>query len=226
MNTSTFTLKQLFLPQQGNQQQKRAIKKQQGLPMWIQRTAAFLGLVAISPVVLTTMLLIKLESRGPVFFSQVRIGAYGRRFHCYKLRSMYLQDDPRFRAPDPQESSREGVCKKFVNDPRITRVGRIIRKLSIDELPQLLNVVKGDMALVGPRPHLVSEFEQYDANIYPRLYCNAGVTGLWQVSGRADTTFDEQLALDKSYVTGQSAWFDISILLKTIPAVLFAKGAY
>ena len=123
-------------------------------------------------------------------------------------------------------SDRDGVCKKFYNDPRITRVGKIIRKLSIDELPQLFNVVKGDMVLIGPRPHLVSEYKEYDRNILPRLYCRPGITGLWQVSGRADTTFEEQLNLDKTYVAQQSWWLDLKILFATIPTVITGKGAY
>ncbi|MDM7859317.1 sugar transferase [Alteromonas sp. ASW11-36] len=207
------------------EKQTKAVKRE-GMPMWLQRIAAAAILLLLSPLILTAMLAVKLDSRGPIVFSQVRIGAFGRRFRCYKLRSMYLATDPKFREPNPEESSREGVCKKYVNDPRITPVGRIIRKLSIDELPQLFNVVKGDMALVGPRPHLVSEFEQYDASIYPRLHCQAGLTGLWQVSGRADTTFDEQMSLDNSYVEKQSFIMDMLILLKTVPAVMFAKGAY
>lgn len=200
--------------------------KRQGIPMWLQRSAAAAIIVILSPIFLAAMLAVKLDSRGPVFFSQVRVGAFGRRFRCYKLRSMYLATDPKFRQPDPEQSSREGVCKKYVNDPRITPVGRIIRKLSIDELPQLFNVVKGDMALVGPRPNLVCEFEQYNADIYTRLYCEAGITGLWQVSGRADTTFEEQMSLDATYVNKQSFVMDMLILLKTIPAVAFSKGAY
>lgn len=197
-----------------------------GIPMFLQQITALIAILLLSPIFLITMVLVKLESKGPIFFSQVRIGAYGRRFNCYKLRSMYLQSDPKFKEPDPSSSDREGVCKKYVNDPRITKVGKFIRKLSIDELPQLFNVAKGDMALVGPRPHLVSEFLEYDAKIYPRLYSNAGMTGLWQVSGRADTTFDEQLALDKSYISNQNFIDDVLIMLKTVPAVLMAKGAY
>jgi lipopolysaccharide/colanic/teichoic acid biosynthesis glycosyltransferase len=205
---------------------KRARKEHNGVPMYLQRLLALCALLLISPLMLLVMLFIKLESKGPIFFTQVRIGAYGRHFNCYKLRSMYLQSDPKFRAPNPEESSREGVCKKYVNDPRITKVGKIIRKLSIDELPQLINVALGDMALVGPRPQLECEFKQYDSSIYPRLYSHAGLTGLWQVSGRADTSFEEQLALDKSYINNQSPLNDLLIILKTIPAVLLAKGAY
>lgn len=172
------------------------------------------------------MLLIRFESKGPIFFTQVRVGENGRHFHCYKLRSMYLKTDPKYREPDASASDREGVCKKYFNDPRITKVGKFIRKYSIDELPQLFNVLKGDMVLIGPRPHLTSEYRNYDSNIMPRLYCKPGLTGLWQVNGRADTDFAQQLQFDKDYIKLQSIWLDIRILFATIPAVLGAKGAY
>lgn len=197
-----------------------------GLPQIVQKAAALVGLILVSPLVLTVALLLKLESRGPVFFTQTRIGENGRHFTCYKIRSMYLPSDPRYVDPNQMASDRDGVCKKFFNDPRITRVGKIIRKLSIDELPQLFNVVKGDMVLIGPRPHLVSEYKEYDRNILPRLYCKPGITGLWQVSGRADTTFEEQLNLDKTYVAQQSWWLDLKILCATIPTVITGRGAY
>lgn len=195
-----------------------------GLPLVCQKGLACLALIVLSPLIILFSILIRLESKGGAFFTQVRIGENGRRFHCYKMRSMFIPSDPKF--IEPQQSDREGVCKKFFNDPRITNVGRIIRKFSIDELPQLVNVIKGDMALIGPRPHLISEYDEYDANILPRLYCMPGITGLWQINGRADTDFDEQLLLDKTYINNQSAWLDFQILMLTIPAVINAKGAY
>lgn len=200
--------------------------KHNGLPMFTQRIGALTALMLLSPIIIITALLIKLESKGPVFFSQVRVGAFGKHFKCYKLRSMYIPTDPKFKQPQASESDRTGVCQKFYNDPRITTVGRFIRKYSIDELPQLFNVVKGEMALVGPRPHLTKEYNQYDRNILPRLYGIPGITGLWQVNGRADTDFEEQLNLDKRYIKNQTIWLDIKILFATIPAVLGAKGAY
>jgi len=221
------TNKFLLLPLIDNSQ-KPAEKSfgHKGLPQMLQRFAALVILLAIAPIILLTALLLKLESRGPVFFTQTRVGEFGRHFTCYKIRSMYMPNDPRYVDPNTLNSDREGVCQKFFNDPRITRVGRIIRKLSIDELPQLFNVLKGDMMLIGPRPHLTTEYKQYDRNILPRLYCKPGITGLWQVSGRADTTFEQQLAFDKQYIKQQSWWFDVKILFNTIPAVLTAKGAY
>ncbi len=197
-----------------------------GIPAWLQRTAAGLGMLVISPLLIITVLAICLESRGSCFYSQIRVGKFGRHFKMYKFRSMYLKTDPKYREPDPATSDREGVCKKYVNDPRITRVGRFIRKYSIDELPQLWNVIKGDMLLIGPRPALSIEVDAYENQALPRLNCEAGLTGLWQVSGRADTTFAQQVGLDTRYVHEQSMLMDIRILFATVPCVLGAKGAY
>lgn len=200
--------------------------KHKGLPMWLQRGIAIVALLMLSPIIIATALLIKLESRGAVFFSQTRVGENGRRFTCYKMRSMRVPSDPKYQEPDRSQSDREGVCMKFFKDPRVTKIGRVIRKLSIDELPQLYNVVKGDMALIGPRPHLVNEYNQYDNKTMGRLFCKPGITGMWQVNGRADTTFEQQLALDKNYIKNQSWLLDVKILLATIPCVLLGKGAY
>ena len=139
---------------------------------------------------------------------------------------MYTPDSIQWEIAAKMKSDREGICQKMYSDPRITRVGRIIRKLSIDELPQLFNVLTGDMVLVGPRPHLTSEYAQYDTDTLVRLNCKPGLTGLWQVSGRADTTFEEQLMLDKTYIAQQSWFFDVKILLAAVPAVVTARGAY
>ncbi|MBQ4836390.1 MULTISPECIES: sugar transferase [Pseudoalteromonas] len=197
-----------------------------GIPVWFQRTVAALGLLAISPLLLLLMLAIKLESKGPVVFRQTRVGKFGRRFTMYKFRSMYMQDDPRFQAPDQKDSAREGVCQKYIHDPRITCIGRFIRKYSIDELPQLLNVVRGDMMLIGPRPALEMEVAQYKPAQLSRLNSEQGLTGLWQVTGRADTTFEQQVQLDEQYIVEQSIMSDVKILLKTVPCVVGAKGAY
>lgn len=223
IQTTKLPVLQLGLKRNAPQQPKHGHK---GIPVMLQRTVALLGLIMISPLIALTAILLKMESRGPVFFTQTRVGENGRHFTCYKIRSMYLATDPRYVDPATLSSDRDGVCKKFFNDPRITKVGKVIRKLSIDELPQLLNVVKGDMMLIGPRPHLMTEYQQYDRNILPRLYCKPGITGLWQVSGRADTTFEEQLDLDKKYVKEQSWMLDLKILLLTIPTVITGRGAY
>jgi lipopolysaccharide/colanic/teichoic acid biosynthesis glycosyltransferase len=197
-----------------------------GLSPMFQRLVALLGLIVMSPVLTLVAVLIRLESPGNPIFSQTRVGLNGRRFAFYKFRSMRVATDPKYVDVTAMQSDRDGVCQKFFNDPRVTRIGRIIRKYSIDELPQLLNVVKGDMLLIGPRPALVPETDQYSMNARQRLAAMPGLTGLWQVSGRADTTFEEQVALDIRYVREKSWIEDLRILLATVPVVLFGKGAY
>ena len=196
------------------------------LPTIIQRLAAAVALLAIFPLLLLVGLALRWESKGAAIYTQVRVGKQGRRFTLYKFRSMYLKTDPNYIDPSQMRSDREGACKKFFNDPRITPIGKVIRKLSIDELPQLWNVVKGDMMLIGPRPALPQEVAVYSSLAMHRLQVNSGLTGLWQVSGRADTTFDEQIALDLRYVREQSLTMDLKILIFTLPAVIFGKGAY
>lgn len=197
-----------------------------GLSPTLQRLAALVGLIALSPLLLVVAALIKLESPGSALFTQTRVGLNGRRFAFFKFRSMRTQSDPKYVDVSKIESDRDGVCKKFFNDPRVTNIGRFIRKYSIDELPQLLNVVKGDMLLIGPRPALTVETDQYSMNARQRLTTMPGLTGLWQVSGRANTTFEEQVELDIRYVEEQSWIEDLRILFATIPVVLFGKGAY
>lgn len=197
-----------------------------GLSPLLQRMVALVGLILISPVLLVTALLIRLESPGNAIFKQTRVGLHGRRFAFYKFRSMRVSTDPKYVDVSKIASDRDGVCKKFFNDPRVTRIGKIIRKYSIDELPQLINVVKGDMLLIGPRPALVQETDIYSMTARQRLQILPGLTGLWQVSGRADTTFEEQVSLDIRYIKEQSWIQDIKILLSTVPVVLFGKGAY
>lgn len=202
------------------------LSNHRGLPMWLQKIAAASVLIALLPLLLIVCLVIKLESQGPIIFSQLRVGEQGRQFRCFKFRSMHTPNSYQWAIAAKMKSDREGICQKRYSDPRITRIGRIIRKFSIDELPQLFNVLTGDMALVGPRPHLTSEYTQYSKDTLERLNNKPGLTGLWQVSGRADTTFEEQLMLDKTYIKKQSWLFDLKILIATIPAVLLAKGAY
>ncbi len=197
-----------------------------GIPMFLQRAIALLAIIILSPILLITMLLIRLDSSGNCLFSQVRVGKYGRHFNMYKFRSMYLSSDPKYQQPNPEDSDRDGVCKKYKKDPRITKVGGFIRKYSIDELPQLINIVKGDMALIGPRPALSTEVDAYSTSAFGRVNGVPGISGLWQVSGRADTNFDTQVQLDKEYLRKQSIWLDIKIAFMTVPCVISAKGAY
>ena len=184
--------------------------------------AIFLG----SPVFLLTALLVKVTSPGSIIFSQVRVGKYGRHFKFYKFRSMYIDAEARKTELLKLNESGDGVIFKMKKDPRITPVGRFIRKFSIDELPQLFNVILGDMSLVGPRPPLPSEVRTYTLEERKRLNITPGITCLWQVSGRSELPFSKQIALDKEYIASQSIWKDFLILLKTVPAILTGKGAW
>ena len=208
---------------------KKANKQQsthghRGLPQGVQRFAALLGMVLISPLVAVTAMLLKLESRGPVFFTQTRVGENGRHFTCYKIRSMYLPTDPKYVDPNTLASDRDGVCKKFFNDPRITKVGKVIRKLSIDELPQLWNVVKGDMSLVGPRPLLMEYLSLYSKEQYRRHELRPGVTGWAQVNGRNAISWEDKFKLDVWYVKHQSFCLDLKILFLTVKKVFRSEG--
>ena len=184
-----------------------------------------LGLLCIWPVFLVISFAIALNSRGPVFFVQTRVGKNGRKFRMFKFRSMYADAEAR-RAEVEQMSDREGVCLKLRRDPRITPVGRVLRRCSLDELPQLFNVLLGDMSLVGPRPALVDEVAAYPEHAHRRHKVLPGITGLWQVSGRADIGFDDMITLDLEYVRRVSVWTDLFILLRTVSAVFSGKGAY
>ena len=187
---------------------------------------AILALVMGSPILLLTALLVKVTSPGPIIFSQIRVGKFGRHFKFYKFRSMYIDAEARKAELMKHNESKDGVIFKMKHDPRITPVGRFIRKFSIDELPQLFNVILGGMSLVGPRPPLPSEVRTYTLEERKRLNITPGITCIWQVSGRSELPFQQQMALDKEYIASRSAWKDFLILLKTIPAILTGKGAW
>jgi lipopolysaccharide/colanic/teichoic acid biosynthesis glycosyltransferase len=191
---------------------------------------ALVGLVLALPLLAICMVAVRCESAGPVIFRQVRMGANGRRFWMYKLRTMYRgNDDAAHQRYVAQliagTAERCGDIFKLADDPRITRVGRFLRHFSLDELPQLWNVLRGDMSLVGPRPPLPGETELYSAEAWQRLRVRPGITGLWQVSGRCQLTFDEMVALDIRYWTGWKLRSDVVILLKTPRAVFAGRGA-
>jgi len=183
-------------------------------------------LLLLLPLFLLVALAIRLESPGPVFFRQVRVGCLGQTFSMWKFRSMYLDAEARRATLEAQNEMQGGVLFKMKDDPRITRVGRIIRRLSIDELPQLWNVLKGDMSLVGPRPALPLEVSQYSLEERDRLAAKPGITCTWQVSGRSNIPFDEQVVLDIDYIREQSVKNDLKLLVKTVPAVITGRGAY
>ena len=181
--------------------------------------------LATLPVVGLAALAVRLTSAGPVFYPQQRVGRDGVEFTMLKLRSM-VQDADRIREDLLEHNEGDGLLFKMRSDPRITPVGRFLRRFLIDELPQLWNVVRGDMSLVGPRPPLVSEYEQYHDDVHRRLRVRPGLTGLWQVSGRSDLTWEESVRLDLRYVDNWSLAMDLQILWKTARAVLVGSGAY
>lgn len=181
-------------------------------------------LVVLSPLMMLVAVIIRISSPGPVIFAQDRVGMNQRRFRLYKFRSMVIDADER-KEELAHLNELDGPAFKIANDPRITRLGRIIRKTSIDELPQLFNVISGEMSLVGPRPPLPDEVSKYQWLFRRRLSVKPGITCLWQVSGRSRMTFDEWMTLDKQYVENWSLLLDLKILLMTIPAVIFCRGA-
>ena len=196
---------------------------------WIKRAFDIVGssilLMFVSPILLAVAIAIKLEDRGPIFFKQVRVGLRGEEFECLKIRSMVVDAEARKNALAGQNEG-NGVLFKMARDPRITGVGQFIRRFSIDEVPQFWNVLRGDMSLVGPRPALPREVEMYDRDAIRRLDVRPGLTGLWQVSGRSDQSWDDTVRLDVYYVDNWSVMQDLSILMRTAGAVLGSRGAY
>jgi lipopolysaccharide/colanic/teichoic acid biosynthesis glycosyltransferase len=197
-----------------------------------------MALVLLSPLFILISAAIKLTSKGPILFKQERVGQFGARFTFLKFRSMYFKNDSKIHEdyvkefiagnggpPDSEKSL--STLYKLKDDPRVTRLGRLLRKTSLDELPQFINVLKGDMSLVGPRPPVPYEFEAYDRWHRSRLLeAKPGITGLWQVHGRSRTTFDDMVRLDLRYARTCSLWLDLKILLKTPRAVLSGEGAF
>jgi len=183
-------------------------------------------LLALSPLFLVVAAAIKFTDSGPALFWQTRVGKWGREFAFPKFRSMVADAEKLKDAILEQSHHQDSITFKMKKDPRITWIGVIIRKLSVDELPQLWNVLIGDMSLVGPRPPVPREVEQYSLSDRRRLDVTPGLTSPWAVAGRGDIPFDAQVDLDVQYIESQSLWLDIKILFKTVPAVLFGKGAY
>jgi exopolysaccharide biosynthesis polyprenyl glycosylphosphotransferase len=201
-----------------------------GSSLFIKRAldiiVAALTLAIWSPLIVAVIALIKLEDGGPIFFRQTRVGLRGRHFGMWKFRSMVINADALKDTLLNQNQMAGGVTFKMKNDPRITRIGKWIRKFSIDEVPQLWNVLAGDMSLVGPRPPVPREVREYSIEDRQRLLAKPGLTCFWQVAGRSEIDFAGQVRLDVEYIRSKSVWLDFMLLLKTIPAVLLGKGAY
>ena len=196
----------------------------------LKRFLDLLVILLFSPIFIPTFLIIciaiKLDSYGPIIFKQKRVGFGGREFNFFKFRTMYQGSELELSNIYHLNESKDGVIFKLKKDPRVTKIGRLLRKTSMDELPQIFNVIKGDMSLVGPRPPIRDEVEKYSLDERKRLLIKPGITCLWQISGRSDLPFKQQVELDKEYIRSRGILKDIYILFKTIPAVLSGKGAY
>ena len=214
------------------------------LSLFLKRTidivGSILALMIFSPLFLIIAILIKLSSKGPIFFRQERVGHFGKKFTFFKFRTMYVNNDQNIHREyinnfmrgeidhnSSGDNGRKECAYKLKNDPRVTPIGRFLRKSSLDELPQFINVLRGEMSLVGPRPPIPYELENYDIwHIRRILEIKPGITGIWQILGRSSTTFDDMVRMDIKYIREWSLWLDIKILLKTPWVVLTGKGAY
>jgi exopolysaccharide biosynthesis polyprenyl glycosylphosphotransferase len=197
-----------------------------GLKRAFDAIGAALCLIILGPLMFAVAAAIWLQDRGPILFRQTRVGRDGELFECLKFRSMVVDAEARLSAVTHLNQNADGLLFKAQQDPRITRVGRFIRRYSIDELPQLLNVIAGEMSLVGPRPALPAEVRRYSTDVQRRLHVRPGMTGLWQVSGRSDLSWEDTVRLDLYYVDNWSIVQDLSIVIKTVRAVFSSSGAY
>ena len=187
-------------------------------------TLSSIALLVASPIMLGIAIWVKMDSEGAIFYKAQRIGRKGRTFSCFKFRTM-VQNADRLKADLEHMNERDSVLFKIANDPRVTRVGAVLRKYSLDELPQFYNVLLGDMSLVGPRPPMAAEVEQYDLAHLRRLDVLPGITGLWQVEARQDPSFDSYISLDTAYVENWSLMMDLKILARTVGVVLSGTGS-
>jgi len=187
--------------------------------------ASLMFLAVFSPLYALIAVIVKLEDGGPVFFTQKRVGQFGQEFKFYKYRSMCVDAEARLKELLATNQHKEGVTFKMKNDPRLTRIGKWLRRFSLDELPQFFNVLKGDMSVVGPRPPVPREVALYSLADRRRLAVKPGITCLWQIGGRSEIDFSGQVELDVRYIEDHTVWGDITIVAKTVPAVLSGRGA-
>jgi undecaprenyl-phosphate galactose phosphotransferase len=190
---------------------------------------SFLGIIILSLPMLLIALLIKCSSKGPAIFKDLRVGRGCKLFHCYKFRTMYFNAKELFAKTmhNPKYAKEYAQYRKLKNDPRVTFIGKFLRKTSLDELPQLFNILLGHMSIVGPRPYLIDEFFEFSQDFVQKIYqLRPGLTCIWQISGRSEIKFEQRQQLDVEYVNKQSFWLDLILIFKTIPKVFFSKGAY
>lgn len=204
---------------------KKDSKTYLALKRVIDIVGSIAALIVLLPLLLIVMLLVKLDSKGPALFVQKRYGKDGKLFNMYKFRSMCMDAEEKLEQIQHMNEA-DGLMFKIKADPRLTRLGRFIRRTSIDELPQLLNVLKGEMSLVGPRPPLPNEVEKYSERHKLRLTVKPGLTGLWQISGRSNLGFEDMVRLDLKYITERNLFYDLKIIIKTVPVVFKSYGAY
>ncbi|NES44195.1 sugar transferase, partial [Moorena sp. SIO2C4] len=202
-----------------------------GIDFWAKRCFDFvlsvLVMIVLLPLFVSISVLVKLDSPGPIFYKQERVGLHNKRFKAWKFRSMFVDADQRLKDLEARNEMKDGVLFKIKDDPRITKVGKFIRRYSLDELPQLFNVLFGEMSLVGPRPLPIRDVNKFSEQHFIRHAVLPGITGLWQVSGRSDiTSFEEVVRLDTFYMENWSLWLDLKILVKTAIVLLQKKGAY
>ncbi|WP_415183142.1 sugar transferase [Phaeovulum sp.] len=228
--TASAVTRDQFRPS-GVKASRRRVEKAAGsqLKRILDITGASLAIIALSPLLICVALMVWVTSPGPVFYGHQRIGQGGRPFKCWKFRSMILDSEralARHLANSPTARQEWHETRKLRDDPRITSIGQTLRATSLDELPQLFNVLLGDMSLVGPRPVVKDELALYGRSARYYLRARPGITGLWQVSGRSETAYSRRVALDRAYVKNAGFLMDLSILLRTVPVVLKARGSW
>lgn len=192
-------------------------------------TLAVIGILLLLPLILGLVIILKLTDSGPLLYGHRRVGFAGREFRCWKFRTMVVDGDAVLRRhlrENPAKAALWNEQRKLADDPRVTPIGAVLRKLSLDELPQLLNVLTGEMSLVGPRPVVRSELDHYASSTRHYLSARPGLSGLWQISGRSNTTYLERVQLDRFYVMNWNLWMDLRIIFMTIPAVALSRGAH
>jgi Undecaprenyl-phosphate galactose phosphotransferase WbaP len=207
----------------------RQVPLDQALTEAMNVMVALLALIFLAPVMIAVAIAVYAQDGGPIFFAHRRLGRNGRYFYCLKFRSMAVNAEQRLKdllASDPQARQEWEKDHKLRHDPRVTRLGEFLRKTSLDELPQLFNVLKGEMSLVGPRPIVEAEIAKYGRRFEHYCAVKPGITGLWQVSGRNDTTYRARVAMDCVYAARRNVWMDFRVLALTVPAVLARKGSY
>ena len=186
---------------------------------------SIIGVILLSPVFLIIAIMIKATSRGPVFFAHIRVGKNGKKFKMYKFRTMYENAREMIKNFTPEQKKEWEENFKLQDDPRITKIGKFLRKTSLDELPQIFNILRGDLSIVGPRPVVVKELRKYGKDKDKFLSVTPGLTGYWQVNGRSETTYDERIQLELYYVDHMSFWLDVKIFFKTFSTVFKKEGA-